>query len=164
MKRIIIEYIPPSTEQAGIFSMPDKSIAIQYNGKLYIDYIVDKQTENPIEPFYIGEMLADGSVIDIVGDAGQFPHVFSGWDRKTPDAEIMAQATITPRQARLALLQEGMLDMVNSIVAQQPKYVQLTWEYSTEIQRNNPLLNNLLAYLGKTPDEIDSIFRIAAEM
>jgi hypothetical protein len=158
MKRIIKEYIPPAPDQAGIFSLPPTAIAIQYDGKLYVDYIIDSQTETPNNPWYVGEMLADGSVIDVVGDASQFPHGFAGWDRKTPDEEI------TPRQARLVLLQAGLLDAVDALVAQQPKAVQLTWEYSTEVQRNNPLLAPLLIALGKTPEEIDAMFVLGAQL
>ena len=161
MKRIIIEYTPPEANQAGIFHLPQSAIAIQYEGKLYIDYIVDSATESPAGAYYIGEMLADGSVVDTVGNASEFPHVFAGWDRKTPDAELMAAVSITPRQARLILLEHGFLDVVEAMVAQQPESVRIQWEYAIDIKRNDPLVCALLEGMGQTPEQIDTLFMLA---
>lgn len=171
MKRIIEEFIPPIGNLASVFHLPEQSIAIQYDGKLYIDYIVQNFIDHSETAFYVGEMLSDGSVIDIIGDASQFPHVFAGWDRKASDEQVAAMAIITPRQARLVLLQtlvpdgsQTLLDAVDALVALQPKDVQLTWEYSTEVQRNNPLITSLLGYLGKSPAEIDELFALGSTL
>lgn len=162
MKRIIREFTPPAPTQAGIFSVPDNAVAIQYDGKLYADYLTINATENPQDAFYVGEMLPDGSVTDIQGDASQFPHCFLGWDRRTTDSEKVANLVITPRQARLALLQNNLLTNVNALVAAQPEIVRIQWEYAIDIKRTDPLVNSMLTYLGQTPAQIDALFVLAA--
>lgn len=161
-RRIIQEYIPPSPNQASVFQIPNQAIAVQYNEKLYIDYILDNQIEPPDNAYYIGEQLLDGSVNDIVGTAADFPHVFVGWDRPVPEVQDMMNAAITPRQARLALLEVGLLETVQAMVAQQDANVRIQWEYANDIKRNDPLVCGLLAALGKTPKQIDELFILAS--
>jgi len=170
MKRYIVKFNPLVSLEANsisnfsMFSLPDRSILLQHEGNLYLDYLDEGQFPVPTDPYYVGEMQADGSVVDLVGDASQFPHCFSGWDRKVPDALIMANAAITPRQARLALLQTGLLSSVELIISQQSEAIRLTWEYSTQVQRNNPLINQILTALGKTGKDIDDLFLLGATL
>ena len=76
---------------------------------------------------------------------------------------------VTMRQARLALLGAGLLDAVEPALAAIPDPVQrqgaeITWEYSTEVQRNNPLITALAAGLGLYDTDIDNLFRTAATL
>ena len=57
-------------------------------------------------------------------------------------------ASITMRQARLALLSIGLLDDVDAAIAAIPDPVQrkaaeIEWEYATVIERNSPLVQSL---------------------
>jgi hypothetical protein len=70
-------------------------------------------------------------------------------------------ATCTPRQMRLALLDIGLLDDVEAIVAASPRAVRLEWEYSVLLERKNPQWDALGAGIGKTPEDIDNVFRLA---
>lgn len=62
--------------------------------------------------------------------------------------------SVTARQARLALLEVGLLDDVELIVQNESRAVQLEWEYATTIQRDNPLLS----LLNLSESQIDQLF------
>jgi len=81
---------------------------------------------------------------------------------RVPDA-------VTMRQARLALLGVGLLDAVEPALAAIPDPVQrraaeITWEYSAEVQRDNPLISALAAGLGLSPQQVDQLFIAAATL
>ena len=76
---------------------------------------------------------------------------------------------VTPRQARLALLQIGKLDAVSAALAAIPDPAQRTaaqieWEYATVIERNSPLVTSLAAGLGLTAADIDALFEAASRI
>lgn len=76
---------------------------------------------------------------------------------------------VTMRQARLALLGAGLLDAVEPALASIPDPVQrqgaeITWEYSTEVQRNNALIGALASGLGLSSADVDNLFRVAATL
>ena len=68
--------------------------------------------------------------------------------------------TLTMRQARLALLGAGLLDEVEAAITTPEN--RIWWDYSTTVERSHPLVNSVLAALGKTAAEIDSMFIEAA--
>lgn len=70
--------------------------------------------------------------------------------------------TVTPRQARLALLSAGLLDQVQATVDAAGGATKITWEYATVIERNSPLIETLGGSLGLTATQIDTLFRFAA--
>lgn len=72
--------------------------------------------------------------------------------------------SVTMRQARLALLQSGMLASVNAAVAAADETTKITWEFSGEVQRNNALVSTLAAALSMTDAQIDDLFRLAATL
>lgn len=65
--------------------------------------------------------------------------------------------SITMRQARLWLYKNDRLDLVEDYVKTN-KEVEIEWEYSTELYRNNNLVLLVCEYLGISEEEIDSIF------
>ena len=79
-------------------------------------------------------------------------------------AEI-ARADIAPvsaAQFRLALLDLGLLDDVEAFVAASGRDIQLNWEYRQEFARDHPLVVFGAMALGKTPEEMDAVFALAA--
>lgn len=84
-----------------------------------------------------------------------------------PPKPVMAQpvATVTPRQARLALLAAGKLSAVtaalNAMSGAQGEAARITWEYATEIRRDDPLVAALNATLGI---DADALFAVAAAL
>jgi hypothetical protein len=72
--------------------------------------------------------------------------------------------SVTPRQARLALLGAGLLDAVEAAIAQGPRADQITWEFAVDVRRDYALIENLGTALGLTSAEIDNLFRTAATL
>ena len=71
---------------------------------------------------------------------------------------------ISPRQARLAMLQAGLLDAVEAYITTQPKAAQVEWEYANEIRRDHALLSGAATALGLTEAQIDDLFSLAATL
>jgi hypothetical protein len=69
---------------------------------------------------------------------------------------------VSPAQARLALLNAGLLDQANAAVTAAGGATQITWEYATVIMRTDPLIENLGAALNLTSAQIDQLFIQAA--
>jgi len=98
--------------------------------------------------------------------------------RRTPE-ELQAAITkwkvtkgeaseVTPRQARLALLQNGLLDQVDAIIASLPEpqksIAQTDWEYAVSIERSSPWIAQIGAALGLDDEGLDELFALAATL
>lgn len=77
-------------------------------------------------------------------------------------------AAVTMRQARLALLQNGLLDQVNSAVAAMPgaagQAARIEWEFSSTVERHRPLVQSLGAALSLSEAQLDQLFNLAASL
>ena len=71
---------------------------------------------------------------------------------------------ISALQARRALLAADMLDQVEAAIAQQPRAVRITWEYATEIHRDDPMLAEVAQAIGLNTNTLDDLFRAAAKL
>ena len=75
---------------------------------------------------------------------------------------------VTMRQARLALLGAGLLATVNSAIAAMPgtagEAARITWEFSSEVKRNQPLVSALGGVLGLTTAQLDALFVTASNI
>lgn len=96
---------------------------------------------------------------------------FEGSSRLATELEISAAhaayaraqiPTVTAAQFRLALLDSGLLDSVEEFVTTAPRDIQLNWEYRLEFERNHPLVAATAYALGKTDEELDQLFVLAA--
>ncbi|MGY3589357.1 XkdW family protein [Bradyrhizobium sp. USDA 4350] len=72
--------------------------------------------------------------------------------------------TVTPRQARLALLAAGLLDQVEAAVKTAGGATQITWDYATEVNRSDPMIAQIGASLNLTAAQIDALFVQAATL
>ena len=76
--------------------------------------------------------------------------------------------TISPRQARLALLQAGLLSQVdtaiNSLESPAKEQAQIEWEYATSIERGSEWINQLGGALGLDDAGIDDLFKTASTL
>lgn len=84
----------------------------------------------------------------------------------TPVLPPVAQVpqTVTMRQARLALSAAGLLASVQTAINAGSDAAKITWEYSSEVQRNNGLVPTMAASLGMTETQIDNLFIAAAAL
>ena len=83
-----------------------------------------------------------------------------------PPPPPVAPASVTMRQARLALLGAGLLDDVEAAIAALPspqkEAARIEWEYSQEVQRHNGFVSVLAPALGMTEAQTDALLIAAA--
>lgn len=72
--------------------------------------------------------------------------------------------TVSMRQARLALLQNNLLDAVNTAINAGNEADKITWEYATEVNRSDALVQNLSAALGLSETDLDNLFILASSL
>ncbi len=65
---------------------------------------------------------------------------------------------ITMRQARVYLHRAGYLDAVNTTVNSTGGEAAITWEFSSTVERNNPLVTSIASILGWTDSQLDTMF------
>jgi hypothetical protein len=70
--------------------------------------------------------------------------------------------SVTPRQARLALLDAGLLDTIETKLKGKNRATQIAWDYATEIRRDDPLIAAIAAELNLTAAALDVLFKNAA--
>ncbi len=70
---------------------------------------------------------------------------------------------ITMRQARLQLLDVGLLDDVEALVALDRKS-QIEWEYANEVYRQSPLIEATKEAMSLTDEQIDNMFLEASKL
>jgi len=87
------------------------------------------------------------------------------WAAPAPAQAILPQ-TVTMRQARLALLEAGLLASVEAAIASmtgtEGEAARIEWEYATELRRDHPLVVSLVPALGLTDAQLDALFLSAA--
>lgn len=81
---------------------------------------------------------------------------------------ISVPFVVTMRQARLALLQQGLLSQVqiaiDSLPSPQKEAAQIEWDYSSEVHRNKPFVQLLGTALGLTEKQLDDLFLLASTL
>lgn len=70
---------------------------------------------------------------------------------------------ITIRQARLHLLEVGLLDDVEALVALDRKS-QIEWEYANDVYRQSPLIETVKEAMSLTDEQIDNMFLEASKL
>ncbi len=102
-----------------------------------------------------GELASRGIVTEEVDDT---PPV-----TENPGAPAPApQLTVTQRQARLALLEAGLLDQVQAAVNAQGGAAKITWEYASYINRDDAIIKGVWTSLGLSDAAIDLLFKKAS--
>ena len=82
----------------------------------------------------------------------------------TEPIPIPIPQTVTPRQFRLALINAGIaLSSIEASLADN-ELAMVEWEYASEIRRDHALIDQLAAGFGKTEEEVDDLFRLAATL
>lgn len=84
------------------------------------------------------------------------------------DIVIPVPVSVTRRQARLALLQAGLLDLVEVAIEAMPEparsAARIEWEDATEIRRDHALIAALADEVGLTSERLDELFIAAARI
>ena len=75
---------------------------------------------------------------------------------------------VTMRQARLALLQQGLLasiqPAIDSLDEPSRSAASIEWEYSQTVERNRPFVQLLSQALELTDEDLDALFTLAATL
>ena len=78
---------------------------------------------------------------------------------------VTIPTVVTMRQARLALLQMGLLTTVNNaILAMAAPYgdaARIEWEFSSEVHRDKALVKTMATSLALTTAQLDALFTLA---
>ena len=75
---------------------------------------------------------------------------------------------VSMRQARLAMLQAGILDDVETLIQQMPgdegRAARIDWEYALDVRRDWPLVGALGTQIGMTEQQVDDLFIYAGSI
>lgn len=71
--------------------------------------------------------------------------------------EELKPKVLTPRQARLILLQYELLDDIEELIKTN-RVISIWWEYSLDIQRNDERLLEFATIAGITSEQLDTMF------
>ena len=107
----------------------------------------------------------DDSNIQIDGVLGVY--LQADWETMREDemrARDPVPQQVTMRQARLALLNAGLLDDVEVVIAAAGREAQLEWEYAAVVDRSNPAVAAVQQQEALTDAQIDDLFREAAKL
>lgn len=89
-------------------------------------------------------------------------------DEPPPPITPKCPASVTMRQARLALNEAGKLAAVNAAVAAMPGVTgdeaRIEWEFSSTVERHRPLVTSLASALALSEAQLDDLFNRAAEL
>lgn len=75
---------------------------------------------------------------------------------------VHVPASVSPLQARRALLAAGLLNRVQTAVAGADQETQLAWEFATSVDRGSAVVAALAAALGLSDAQLDALFISAA--
>lgn len=127
--------------------------------------------------------LESGTLADIVEPGSEFevaeglvwvdaPDDVSNATHEYRDDEIVLRV-VTPTEpavprrvdaarARIILLRSGLLDDIEAFLAAIPgdagREARIRWEFETHLDRDDPLLNQLAAQIGMSPEQLDGLF------
>ena len=112
----------------------------------------------------------DGMILtEAVAEVTELVHPYVAKDVTDRVDAYIRQATllsvVTMRQARLALLQSGLLATIETaITTGTDEAMKIEWEYATEIKRDWNSLVALTTALGMTSAELDDLFQLASTL
>jgi hypothetical protein len=107
--------------------------------------------------------------LDLIEDPNQATVGFTVYeltDQEQADylAAWRAYTAVTMRQCRLVLLQQGLLETVNSNVSSLSEAAQVEWEYAAIVTRSSSLVESLAAPLNLSEVQLDELFKLAATL
>jgi hypothetical protein len=125
------------------------SKVVQLDADLYARWVADG---NPKADYYVP-----------IPDPPGAGYTFNGseWVAPTP---YVPQA-VTAYQARVALLNEGLLDDVEQAVGALPDLkIKLAWHHALHFERNSPAIAAVAQYLNLTSEQVDNLFLEASKI
>lgn len=119
----------------------------------------DERIDGPLSAITLGGMVRAGA--ELAFDQTRM-------DEHTAATAPRAPQSVTMRQARLALLDAGLLATVNAAIAGMAgaagDAARIEWEFSSEVQRDKTLVASMAAALGLSDAQLDALFIAAAAL
>ena len=81
-----------------------------------------------------------------------------------PPTPPVIPESVSMRQARLALLANGLLDQIDEAIKSMDRAPQIEWEFASEVRRDSPLIAGLAAAFGLSSEQLDAMFVQAASL
>ena len=85
-----------------------------------------------------------------------------------PNPPPVDAASVTMRQARLALLSAGKLDDVDNAINALPdpmrREAQIEWEFASTVEKQSPLIKSLASSIGLDAEGLTELFNYAATL
>jgi len=145
-----------------------------YDGLLNADSATDADIENWVRSeldWNKYETAHTNRVNNVKSMAGSAEYFNDGslpsWSSRTGGL-VGVPRQVTMRQARLALLQQGLLslveDAINLIPDPDQTKIRTEWEYAATVQRNSEWVATLQPVLGLTDQQMDDLFNLAASL
>ena len=126
------------------FSVDTKGVYRKHNDDMSVVCVVELQSTNPTYQEMM-EWFASNPFIVL-----------------QPTHEQVDVLQVSPRQIRLALNELGLREMVESAVSASSIDVQDAWNYASLIQRNDPMLINMMQINGISEDVVNQVFLVAS--
>jgi len=120
-----------------------------------------------MEPVFVTYASDGVTITGVFANLPSFPTTQLAGDDPTVVAFLTPNPvpqSVSPRQARLALNQQGLLDQVNAAVTAAGGATLITWEYATQINRSDPMIAALSTQLNLTSAQLDQLFQLAATL
>lgn len=84
---------------------------------------------------------------------------------KAPEPVLPPPSVVSLAQAKLALLEMGHYDQVQTALENMPEpggqAARIQWEYRSEVHRDNSLVTAMAYILGLSDEDVDDLFRLA---
>lgn len=106
----------------------------------------------------MGWIVSDAAAIGDDYDSGSFVKPI------TEPAPIQVPQQVSMRQARLALLDAGLLDDVEVIIAAAGRAAQIEWGYAATVDRSHPVIAIVQQQQRMTDSQIDALFTSAVAL
>lgn len=129
-----------------------------------LEYAWARESQYPTEaPEFFGTCPDDADT-QIDGVLGVY--LQEDWETMREDemrARNPVPQQVTMRQARLELLERGLLDDVEAVIAAAGRAAQIEWEFATFVERSHAVIAVVQQQQGLSDADIDDLFREAAK-
>ncbi|CAA2141614.1 hypothetical protein [Hyphomicrobium sp. ghe19] len=108
----------------------------------------------------------EGTLVEFAPNEVVCGMLWNGSQLSVPTPVTAVPTVVSPYQARIVLLQAGLMDEVEAMMASpdiEPA-AKIAWEYATGFYRDSPFINTLGSSLGLTSSQIDDLFIAASQV
>ena len=166
-----------NSEKIEFNTLYDGTIIARYSDFVYplvdidysddLDYISFEDWLNETKVISEAVLDEDGNIIE--PEVTELIRIYMPPDTESRIVSYIREKTLpsvlTMRQARLALLQAGLLATVeDAIMNGTDEAMKIEWEYATEVRRDWTSLIALTEALGMTSDELDNLFILGGSL